>query len=90
MNKLILLAILWAPLAALAGTAVDSAKADSTAEVAKLPDEADAGGGAFTCTGKSTCGQMTTCAEAEFYLKQCGKSRLDRDHDGIPCESICQ
>lgn len=44
----------------------------------------------FTCDGKSKCGQMSSCSEARFYLTECGVSRLDRDHDGIPCESICQ
>lgn len=44
----------------------------------------------FTCSGKTTCREMTTCAEAEFYLRTCGVTRLDRDHDGIPCESICR
>ncbi|PLX68821.1 MAG: hypothetical protein C0603_04835 [Denitrovibrio sp.] len=32
---------------------------------------------------------MSSCSEALFYLKSCGLSKLDRDHDGIPCESIC-
>ncbi len=41
----------------------------------------------FTCGGKSTCGQMNSCAEANFYLNQCGLYRLDRDRDGYPCES---
>ena len=35
-----------------------------------------------------TCGQMTSCAQAQAALK-CGNTRLDRDHDGIPCETIC-
>lgn len=26
----------------------------------------------FDCAGKSTCGQMTSCAEARFYLNSCG------------------
>ena len=43
----------------------------------------------FDCAGKSTCGQMTSCAEARFYLNSCGVRKLDRDGDGIPCESIC-
>lgn len=43
----------------------------------------------FTCSGKRTCGEMNSCAEARFYLTQCGVSSLDRDKDGIPCESIC-
>ncbi|WP_083455615.1 excalibur calcium-binding domain-containing protein [Sphingopyxis sp. 113P3] len=32
---------------------------------------------------------MNSCEEAYFYLNQCGLHRLDRDDDGIPCESIC-
>ena len=44
----------------------------------------------FSCAGKTTCGQMTSCEEARIYLQQCGLSRLDRDHYDIPCESICR
>lgn len=43
----------------------------------------------FECGGKSKCGEMNSCAEARFYLDTCGVSRLDRDRDGVPCESIC-
>ncbi|WP_394661741.1 excalibur calcium-binding domain-containing protein [uncultured Acinetobacter sp.] len=35
-----------------------------------------------------TCSQMTSCSQARAALK-CGNTRLDRDGDGIPCESIC-
>jgi endonuclease YncB( thermonuclease family) len=42
------------------------------------------------CAKKSTCKQMTTCEEATFYLEQCGISSLDRDDDGVPCESLCR
>lgn len=41
------------------------------------------------CSGKRTCGEMNSCAEANFYLDECGVSRLDGDGDGVPCESIC-
>jgi endonuclease YncB( thermonuclease family) len=44
----------------------------------------------FSCGSKYTCGQMSTCAEAQFYLEQCGLRKLDRDGDGVPCESICK
>jgi hypothetical protein len=44
----------------------------------------------FTCGTKRTCGQMASCAEARFYLTQCGVSRLDADKDGIPCEDLCR
>lgn len=43
----------------------------------------------FQCEGKRTCKQMNSCEEARFYLTQCGVKSLDRDKDGIPCESIC-
>ena len=43
----------------------------------------------FICSGKTACGQMVSCAEAQFYLNSCGLSRLDGDKDGTPCETIC-
>ena len=43
----------------------------------------------FSCSDKRFCKHMQSCAEACYYLKQCGITRLDRDKDGIPCESIC-
>ncbi|MDD5272180.1 MAG: thermonuclease family protein [Methylovulum sp.] len=46
--------------------------------------------GGFECSGKTVCREMTSCAEAEFYLNTCGLRRLDRDSDGVPCESICR
>ena len=39
---------------------------------------------------KKYCKEMKSCAEAKFYLTQCGLTRLDRDKDGIPCETICR
>lgn len=42
------------------------------------------------CGTKHTCGEMSSCEEARFYLQQCGMTRLDRDRDGIPCESLCR
>ncbi len=44
---------------------------------------------AFKCEGKWKCGQMTSCKEAYYYLETCKLTRLDRDKDGIPCETIC-
>lgn len=48
------------------------------------------GAESFTCAGKTYCREMISCAEAKFYLAQCGLSRLDGDKDGVPCEKICQ
>lgn len=39
--------------------------------------------------GKSTCRQMRDCEEAMHYLIVCGVLNLDRDKDGVPCESLC-
>lgn len=47
------------------------------------------GSGGSQCKGlPRVCGQMTSCEQAKQALK-CGNTRLDRDKDGVPCESIC-
>jgi cold shock CspA family protein len=40
----------------------------------------------FQCTGKNRCNEMTSCAEAKFYLNNCPGSLTDGDGDGLPCE----
>lgn len=45
-------------------------------------------GGAQCKNLPRTCGQMVSCEQAKQALK-CGNKRLDRDKDGVPCESIC-
>ncbi|WP_162165469.1 excalibur calcium-binding domain-containing protein [Campylobacter fetus] len=42
------------------------------------------------CSVRKMCKQMSSCAEAYEYLNKCGHTRLDRDRDGVPCESICR
>jgi len=42
---------------------------------------------AFKCDGRTYCSQMTSCAEATFFLKNCPGTKMDGDNDGIPCES---
>ena len=44
----------------------------------------------ISCGSKRYCGEMASCAEAQFYLERCGLGRLDGDHDGIPCETLCR
>jgi Excalibur calcium-binding domain len=41
---------------------------------------------AFKCDGRTHCSQMTSCAEATFFLKSCPGTKMDGDNDGIPCE----
>ena len=43
----------------------------------------------YKCGTKTTCSQMSSCDEALFYFKSCDLGKLDKDQDGIPCESIC-
>ena len=44
----------------------------------------------FRCGTKRLCGEMRSCEEAFYYLRNCGLRRLDGDSDGVPCESICR
>lgn len=41
------------------------------------------------CGRKTRCSQMHSCDEAHFYLVRCAVKTLDRNHDGVPCESLC-
>ena len=45
----------------------------------------------FKCGTKHYCREMTSCDEARFFLKQCGVTTIDGDHDGVPCEqALCR
>lgn len=47
------------------------------------------GTGGSQCKGlPRVCTQMVSCEQAKQALK-CGNIKLDRDKDGVPCESIC-
>jgi len=41
---------------------------------------------AFRCDGRTHCSQMTSCAEATFFLRNCPYVQMDGNHDGVPCE----
>ena len=43
----------------------------------------------FECGTKRYCKEMASCEEAKLHLTQCGRTTLDRDKDGIPCETLC-
>ncbi|NMG45230.1 cold-shock protein, partial [Aromatoleum toluvorans] len=40
----------------------------------------------FRCDGRTHCQQMTSCAEATFFLKNCPGVKMDGNNDGVPCE----
>ena len=41
----------------------------------------------YTCSGKTYCSEMNSCEEATFYLRNCPGTKIDGNHDGVPCES---
>jgi hypothetical protein len=41
---------------------------------------------AFRCDGRTHCSQMSSCAEATYFLKNCPGVKMDGNHDGVPCE----
>ena len=61
-----------------------------SANVAQVAPAPAVGAGQFSCTTKRICRQIGSCGEAQFYLTQCGQTRLDSDHDGVPCEQVCR
>lgn len=42
--------------------------------------------GKFGCDKRKYCSQMTSCAEAKYFLANCPGVKMDGDRDGIPCE----
>jgi len=40
----------------------------------------------FRCDGRVYCSQMTSCAEAKYFLSNCPGVKMDGDRDGVPCE----
>ncbi|MEO8366064.1 MAG: excalibur calcium-binding domain-containing protein [Pseudoxanthomonas sp.] len=42
---------------------------------------------AFKCDGRTHCSHMTSRAEAEYFIRHCPNTKMDGDHDGVPCES---
>lgn len=54
--------------------------------VSSAPPGEQAAPAHFHCDGRIHCSQMTSCAEATFFLRNCPDVQMDGDNDGIPCE----
>ncbi|MCB1919311.1 MAG: excalibur calcium-binding domain-containing protein [Candidatus Competibacteraceae bacterium] len=50
-------------------------------------DRQNSGISSFRCDGRVYCSQMTSRAEAEFFIRNCPNTKMDGDRDGIPCEN---
>ena len=94
MKKLILAAVLsvFALSSNAAVTTIDNPFQSNTVlkEYVKIDHPLFAkGAGGSQCKGLPlVCGQMVNCEQAKQAL-DCGNTKLDRDKDGVPCESIC-
>ncbi len=53
----------------------------------EVPVKAPASSSQFQCDGRTHCSNMTSCAEATFFLQNCPGVEMDGDNDGVPCES---
>ena len=40
----------------------------------------------YSCDGRQHCSQMSSCEEATFFIENCPSTKMDGDHDGVPCE----
>jgi cold shock CspA family protein len=40
----------------------------------------------YSCDGRTMCPQMSSCAEATYFIRNCPGTRMDGDGDGVPCE----
>ena len=40
----------------------------------------------YKCDGRTMCSQMTSCAEATYFLQHCPNTKMDGNNDGEPCE----
>jgi Excalibur calcium-binding domain len=43
-------------------------------------------GAPFKCDGRKYCSQMSSCAEAQYFLSNCPGVKMDGNNDGTPCE----
>jgi hypothetical protein len=84
-----------AVLGALAWTGYSSYQSHSAAEIedqqrfspVQAGRETTFESAAFNCDGRIYCSQMTSCAEATYFLQHCPGVRMDGGGDGVPCES---
>lgn len=61
----------------------DAPKSDAYQRILRLAQ-------GYSCSPKRTCKMISSCTEAYWYLENCSwGGALDRDNDGVPCESIC-
>lgn len=51
-----------------------------------LPASLPAARAPYSCDGRTRCTQVHSCAEATWVSNNCPGTKMDGDHDGVPCE----
>lgn len=68
-------------------TKTKGARQNSSTPRSAIPSNPSGNTPNVDCSRKPYCKTIATCEEAYAFLQQCGLKRLDRDSDGLPCES---
>lgn len=93
-RSLIVVIVVIVVLAVCAGIAFHGFKQLRTPSQAQKPQSVQsvpqrmqpAAASAFRCDGRTHCSQMTSCAEAKYFLANCPGTTMDGNNDGVPCE----
>lgn len=67
-------------------TYVDSDATSTSVSAVKPVLTSSASASSFTCDGRKHYSQMTSCAEATYFVQHCPNTKMDGNNDGIPCE----
>jgi hypothetical protein len=85
-----ILPVIFVALALWAWQRMDSPHPEATTSASELAPlfaaAADRNATSFKCDGRVYCSQMTSCAEATYFLQNCPDVKMDGNHDGVPCE----
>lgn len=65
---------------------VDTPRGPAQSAPVDIPRPVPQAASPFRCDGRQHCSQMTSCAEATYFLRNCPGTKMDGDGDGIPCE----
>jgi len=80
--------VAWLAYTRVVGTSTDESLPQSVVETADSSEFASAESQPqYSCDGRTHCSQMTSCAEAGFFLQNCPGVKMDGNNDGVPCES---
>lgn len=61
--------------------------ATTGAAIVVAPDAVFGEAAPYNCDGRRRCDQMTSCEEADFFMRNCAAPNMDEAGNGIACES---